>query len=363
VVTETLYALLVARRDPVPVCEVQVITTAVGERRVREALLAPRTGQFHRFCRDYGIPSRRIRFGPDSMRVPRDAAGRPIEDVRTPAENLLVADCVLQAVRELTADPARALHASVAGGRKTLGLFLGIAFSLFARPQDRLSHVLIAPPELEGHPDFYYPPPRRTAYPTAGRTVSSREVRVELAEIPVLLLREKLPTVARDRRDYTALIREAQQELDREAAPPPAELDERARSLRIESRSVRLTPLEFGLYALLARRRKACGQPACPGCARCSLEAKAFLDPLARQEILAALRPLGVRDERLEWLGGWVQGGDERFLEVRSRINRKLRDALGAGRWAAAYQIASRRDPGAPSRYFIPLDPGRMVVA
>ena len=50
------------------------------------------------------------------------------------------------------------LHVSIAGGRKTMGFYVGYALSLFARDQDRLSHVLV-PPSLESRQDFFYPPP------------------------------------------------------------------------------------------------------------------------------------------------------------------------------------------------------------
>lgn len=58
-----------------------------------------------------------------------------------------------------------------------------------------------------------------------------------------------------------------------------------------------------------------------------------------------------------------MKDGDERFIEVRSRLNRKIRDALGPGRWVACYQISSRRAPGALSRYTIALEPSRIVLA
>jgi CRISPR-associated protein (TIGR02584 family) len=63
-------------------------------------------------------------------------------------------------VRELTADPDCAIHASIAGGRKTMGFYLGYALSLFGRPQDRLSHVLVSSP-FESNQNFFYPLPCR----------------------------------------------------------------------------------------------------------------------------------------------------------------------------------------------------------
>ena len=54
--------------------------------------------------------------------------------------------CITNLIRAFTADPESALHVSIAGGRKTMGFFLGYALSLYGRAQDKLSHVLVSPP-------------------------------------------------------------------------------------------------------------------------------------------------------------------------------------------------------------------------
>ena len=266
VITETLYCLIKSSGRPLPIREIRVVTTHAGEERARELLLHPQDGWFHRFCRDFRIPPGSIRFDSSCILVPKGQDGRPLHDDRTPADNALVADFILSLVRDLTRDPGTALHCSVAGGRKTMGLFLGIAFQLFARPYDRLSHVLVWPPEMEGHLDFFYPPPRPTTYTVNGRAIHSRDIQVELAEIPVLLLRERLQAVELERYSYSALIAHAQQELDREVVPLPLILDSKSRSLRVESHTIRLTPLEFSVHSILASRRAACGRDNCPGC-------------------------------------------------------------------------------------------------
>jgi CRISPR-associated protein (TIGR02584 family) len=68
----------------------------------------------------------------------------PLEDIVTEADNVAVADFITEKVRAVTADPEASLHVSIAGGRKTMGFYLGYALSLFGRPQDRLSHVLVS---------------------------------------------------------------------------------------------------------------------------------------------------------------------------------------------------------------------------
>lgn len=59
-------------------------------------------------------------------------------------------------------DPDCALHCSLAGGRKVMSFYSGYLFSLGGRQQDRLSHTLISPSQLEYAHDFYYPLPQQT---------------------------------------------------------------------------------------------------------------------------------------------------------------------------------------------------------
>jgi CRISPR-associated protein (TIGR02584 family) len=364
VITETLYCLLVQATPPADVREVHVLTTRVGSEQVRKDLLRPRDGWLSRFCRDYGIPPARIRFEPSCIHVPAGVDGKPLEDVRTPEDNARVADAVLALVRDLTRDPTVALHASVAGGRKTMGLFLGIAFQLLARPQDRLSHVLVAPPDLEGCPDFFYPPPVPTTYSVRGKRIRSHDARVELAEVPVLLLRERLQAVDLETQSYTGLVARAQQELGRLISPPALRIHAASRSLRIAGDTIEFTPVQYAVYAILARRRAAgCGRAECAGCSACSLEAKAFHDPAVRDELRRLIGELGVRDERSRALARWQGAADECFREARTKLNRRIRTALGGGPWAERYCVAASRLAGPQTRYFIPVDPRRIVFA
>jgi len=78
-----------------------------------------------------------------------------------------------------------------------MGFYLGYAFSRYARPQDRLSHVLVSPP-FESHPEFFYPPARPRCLTTReGKHIDTAEAVVTLAEIPVVRLRHGLPEALR----------------------------------------------------------------------------------------------------------------------------------------------------------------------
>lgn len=128
-------------------------------------LLHPDGGYHHALLRDYPQLGNPV-FDEAHIHTIHDAAGQPLADIRGFEENAAAADSITALMAQLTRDLQQAqLHVSIAGGRKTMGFYLGYAFSLFARPQDELSHVLVNSP-FENHPDFFYPPatPRRLAY-------------------------------------------------------------------------------------------------------------------------------------------------------------------------------------------------------
>ena len=135
IVTETLHALAVGKDDPFVPTEIHLITTAEGAERARLALLSDKPGWFHRLRVDFSLPE--IAFDVDCIHVLRDASGNIMADIRSPADNLACADFITETVRKLSADPDSALHVSIAGGRKTMGFFLGYALSLFGRGEKK----------------------------------------------------------------------------------------------------------------------------------------------------------------------------------------------------------------------------------
>ena len=114
IVTETLYALAVAPAQgasAVVPSEIHLITTRSGAEKARLALLSDEPGWFHRLCRDYALPP--IDFAAEDIHVLTDAAGDPLEDIRSPDDNRCAADGITELVRDFTADPDCALHASM----------------------------------------------------------------------------------------------------------------------------------------------------------------------------------------------------------------------------------------------------------
>lgn len=363
IITETLYYLTQTCKPPAQISEIWVITTAAGKQRVEQELLDPCSGHFFRFCREYDIDAKKIVFGREQILVVRDKDDKPLGDIRTPEDNARLADFVTAFVREKASDPDVSLRCSVAGGRKTMGLYLGLALQLYGRPHDTLSHVVVSSPELESDPAFYYPPRQPKWIAVKGQKLHTSQIRVELAEIPILKLRGKLPAIDTGELSYSDLVKRAQQDYALLNAPPRAVVDVPALSVLVGGRRIRLSPLETAVYVIFAEaRRNSCGKTGCPGCTKCTFAASDFLGEEGIKRVHQGLRGLKTKDARLEELRGWgardPTDPEKRFREVRSRLNRKIQRALGGEAWPALYTIAALHLPGEDRvRYGIRLDP------
>ena len=252
VVTETLYAL--ARHDKCWIPnEIHLITTAMGADNARLNLLSG-NGWFHRLRNDYALPA--IDFPQNNIHVLTDASGAALEDIRTPEQNNLAADFITDTVRRLTEDLDSELHVSIAGGRKTMGYYLGYALSLYGRPQDRLSHVLVSEP-YETNREFYYPTPYDHPIHTrqGGKevTVNARNARVDLANIPFVRLRDGLPRHLLDGKTSFSTAVTAAQCTNRRVE---LVIDTERRKAGASGIDLKLTPQNFALLVWMAQRRR-----------------------------------------------------------------------------------------------------------
>jgi len=328
IVTETLYALATRDGGLETPDEVRLVTTAEGAERARLNLLHPQTGWFHRFRRDYGLGA--IRFDGDCIRTLTDAEGVPLDDIRTREDNRHAADALTDAVRELTSDPGSALHVSIAGGRKTLGYYAGYALSLFGRPQDRLSHVLVSAP-FESHPDFYYPTPESRVIhtpPPDTRPLDTREAEVTLAEIPFVRLRDGLPErLFKGQASFSDTVAAAQRAMQ----PPSLRIETGTRTIVAGEEAVVLAPAEFAFYAWMARRRLAGKDPV------------RWNQPDIGEEYLAEYAAVvGEHSGDYERTEQALAGDflKEWFEQRKSKTNSAIRKALGK-QLAAAYLITA----------------------
>ena len=323
ILTETLYALTVAKQPAWIPDEIHLITSQEGAERARLALLDPVAGQFHAFCRDYP-EANGIRFVAENIHLIESAHGEPLTDIRTPEDNARAADAIHALVRTLTADPETELHVSIAGGRKTMGFYLGYCLSLTARPHDTLSHVLVSEP-FESLPDFYYPPATpRLLHTRDGRPIHTADARVMLAEIPFVRLRTLLPAAALSPDlSFSDTVAATQLHLE----TPHLRIDLCRRQICNGRTIVDLPPQLLALYAWLARRAMNKETPV----RYTQADPAEFLDLYAR---------LITRDA-VDWENAAAQlreGFPKEFFEQKcAKINRLIKAALGLN--AAPYLI------------------------
>lgn len=336
VITETLYGLAVQRDPPFIPEEIHLVTTREGAERARLTLLDPTEGHFYRLCADYGLDAGQIAFGPKSIHVIRDAGGNPLDDIRSPEDNEAAADLIVDIVRTLTGAPEQRLHASIAGGRKTMGYYLGYALSLFGREQDELSHVLVSHP-FEGHYQFFYPPLRpQVLYTHDQRPVHTSNARITLAEIPFVRMRAGLPQMLmRQGTGFSDVIRRTQASLK----APRLELDPEHLELHCRDQVIALSPVNFAFYLWLARRARNEAPP---------VSRKAIgLDET--RDFLQAYRDITHEfSQDRERVTAALAGGMsvEYFDQRKSHVNTELRKALGPASTPYEIQRVAARPTG-----------------
>ncbi|MBN8507901.1 MAG: TIGR02584 family CRISPR-associated protein [Burkholderiales bacterium] len=348
VVTETLYALHRADADTLP-HQVHVLTTAEGAERARLALLSEEPGWFARLCADFGLPP--IAFDESHIHVLRSADGQPLADIRSASDNAAAADQIADFIRRLTADPDTALHVSLAGGRKTLGFFAGYALSLWGRPQDRLSHVLVSEP-FESSWEFFYPTPYERIIQTRdGKIANCAKAEVSLADIPFVRLRHGLPAELREgRASFAQAVAAAQGQL----GPPRLVLDLRHQRADAAGRAFELPPADLAFLAWFARRAQR-GLPGVP----CPNEGAPSAEHA--QAYLAEYRRIrGFLDDDAATVRRYAAGmAKADFEERKSKLKRALQRALGAA--AVPYTIVG--EGRRPMRYRLALPADAIRVA
>lgn len=320
IVTETLYALAISGEEKFIPTEIHVITTEQGANQAKLSLFGnDGTGWFHQLVKEYELPP--INFNENNIHVLKDKQNQPLNDIRSHDDNLLAADCITQIVQRFTLDPDCAVHVSIAGGRKTMGFFLGYALSLFGRPQDRMSHVLVSDP-FESSWEFFYPSKDdRTIRLKSDQLANAKDAKIILADIPFVSLRHGLPeSLLQGKTTYMESVQAANLRL----GPPSLKLDIKKQTIVAGGVAIKLPKTEFALYSLFARR-------ALQGLPPLQTPAKSSADPewaaLFRQELEAISGKFGISELTEDALKNGMEG--EYFSSTRSKLCKKIKDKLG----------------------------------
>lgn len=190
VITETLSGLLSCQN--VRSGEIHVLTTSVGKDKMQ--VLVGVDGKVAVFNEHFGTS---WVIESEWIEVICNADGKPLDDLRSSADNECAANEIVERVHCWCDKPDVVLHASVAGGRKTMGLYLAQAMSWFARAGDDLSHVLV-PESFERDRDFYFP------------VDAEQEGIVDFALIPFVRMQSLLPPLLSEVETYSERVRLSQ---------------------------------------------------------------------------------------------------------------------------------------------------------
>lgn len=287
-----------------------------------------------------------------------------MEDIRSKAEHEACANLITEQVRAFTADDSAALHVSLAGGRKTMTYYLGNALTLFGRPQDRLSHVLVPPP-YESNPEFFYPTPYdRPLYSNRlERWLDAKDAEVTLADIPFVRLRNSLPSRFKNLEEGQASFTEVVAAMQQAFEPPAVTVDFREKGLYLaDGRFIALSGADLAFYAWLVRR--ALNRTAA---VRIPSKDRRRWKPAEREEYATYLDEYNAEAECTDLRDG--TGIELRaagamtyqfFHQRKSSIRECLEEAVGP--LAEAYAIKAI-EAGRPAGYGLDIPPERIEIA
>jgi len=333
VFTETLYALLQQQPAFVPT-ELHLVTTEEGKRRAVQLLNDPERGLAALWSQYGSGPAPAFDAEVHIHIIHEDQ--QALEDVTDAAHHVGTADTVLETLRPFVLDPDCAIHASIAGGRKSMSFYMGYVMSLLAREQDRMSHVLVNPP-FESLPAFSFPP-RKSQDLTLpdGRRVNTADARVKLSPVAFVHLYQRLPQqLLEDRVSFQSLIEQAEIALAR----PRLVIDLSRRLVSVGRPGGRplvvgLSRHEMALYAYLADHRKSCRHSPGNETDEGLMHFPAEKDPLQPQlsvderRLMRISEPLDLSVKEI--LSDWTTAPsrNERFNGIKKKLARAMSERL-----------------------------------
>jgi len=333
IITETLVARFI--QDGVVPISVEVVTTASGARKLKKCLFEE--GGWQAFCTQWEA-MKQIKFDEQCIVHPRG-----IDDIRNETDNLAMTTVILETVKQsvCTAD---ILDASLAGGRKTMGYYLGFAMSLFAREQDSLTHVLV-PADIEKDYTFLVPTPKQAK-------------QIVLIDVPFIRLRKHIKSSVA-KLDVQQLSVSAQTAVDM-AALTPVTLDRRKRQISFLDKVMALPEREFSIYWFFAlQKEKHCMESKrslCDDCTACFLTVDAI--DTKKDELLDIRAMFGHSGGHYErFKQAWDEPRAAQYIlpEVMRRIDREIEKVYGVQAQAEQVKLRNVGKRGEPL-YGLTLD-------
>lgn len=363
IITETIYALA-CQSPPIYPQEIHIITTTHGKERIIQKLV--NEGILAQLCQEYSIPA--PAFSDSSVIVLKNATGEELDDIRSIEQNELAGNQIAAFLRQKAAMPGTRLHCSLAGGRKTMTFFMGLAFQLFARQWDKLYHVLVSP-DFENNSNFYYKPIKNqqiTYRQPDGKTITldTDNAEITLAELPLIFLRDKLNLKSEG---IMALVAEGQKEINTALLQQPLNINLHERTVYAGKTLIELKPVELAIYtAFLTLKHKHCRNLTSSSCGDCSA-CFVTLGEMASEPLITLIADNyqaiynGDITKREELLAKWLGSLDPSTIlrQQISKLNKTLKDELFDETLFPVYKIDCNRKY-AGSRYGVRLEKGQM---
>lgn len=246
IITETLYALAVGNKKPWIPDEIHVITTNEGAERIQLTLFDENPGWFSKLVKEINLPY--IKFDSETIHIIKNAKSEPMVDIRTPDDNTMAADYINNTVNNMCKNPKTQLHVSLAGGRKTMGFYVGYALSLHGRQQDKLSHVLVSSP-FEANKNFYFPTKEKNViYDNNDKPLDSRKAEITLAEIPFVRMKQAQDHQLEEGKiSFSKAVEHAQQVV----GEPNLIIDFNNSKIIAQSKIIKFTSSEMAFYNMM----------------------------------------------------------------------------------------------------------------
>ena len=341
VLTETLYALHIQGK-PFP-DEIYLITSENARDKVIRCLIEEK--QLNKLKEHYELPD--FKFDESHIFVMQDARGSNVISGREESDQQAIADSIVRLVAKFTSDPECRIHASIAGGRKSMAFYMGCAMSMYAREQDTLSHVFVSK-QFEFTESFYFPTKQDNYIANNDVVLNTKDAEVVLAEIPFVRMSNMIDDSLLKLIEGSSFSQTVATLNAYKKNGVKLQLNCKARTMTINGVNIKLSPKEFAFYLWLTRQEKRT-----ISADRAFYESKSFsADFLSLYAQLACdsrlFNSFGVEQEQVEELSGSelanlieIKPMTKDFVQqTRTRINQKIKKALDI-EGATAIQICS----------------------
>lgn len=344
IITETIYALAIQNAKWIP-DEVLVFTTGYGLAQIKCRLLD--SGVFSQLCQDLAVD---IDFKISDVRVV-EVNNHKLDDIRSVEDNTLFADFITFELYQLCKNNNTQIYVSLAGGRKTMGYYIGYALSLFGRQQDKLMHILVNEPFDKVY-DFYYPTKKEQYYQIGSNHICSSQAKIELADIPFVRMRYSLPKeLLQGKISFSQAVVTLQTAMSSNINR--LVVDCVNKTIICNNKHIKLSAFHLAIYCYFARLQYL-------GNGYCALKR---IDIVLLLELFASCLKNGKNNARFAQISATLNGLDfeSTIRSAISKVNSKLRQELRHE--AVSFQIeAVKKTDTKIKQYGIKINPEHIII-